>query len=230
MPNVSDQIPRTQDVAKTTDSPERLSASVLLALLVIMFYFVDGFVPTVKANEGGAAKSPCLTSQRMPIADKAAASGLMSAESPWERKMTVPSGAIMSPPIKGRLIRVSNPIPSKNSAASFASCAFSGSLCWPFTITFKSPGSFAASFSFPQSSLEMRRGFWAASSLATRSLAVCKRVSASRSEASVKANLADLSASLAACRRLDSCRTSSVPMADSIPTAVAAIASHPIHH
>lgn len=30
--NVSDQIPRTQDVANTTDSPERLSASVLFAL------------------------------------------------------------------------------------------------------------------------------------------------------------------------------------------------------
>lgn len=29
--NVSDQIPRTQDVANTTDSPERLSASVLFA-------------------------------------------------------------------------------------------------------------------------------------------------------------------------------------------------------
>lgn len=30
--NVSDQIPRTQDAANTTDSPERLSASVLFAL------------------------------------------------------------------------------------------------------------------------------------------------------------------------------------------------------
>lgn len=34
--NVSDQIPRTQDVANTTDSPERLSASVLFGPFVVV--------------------------------------------------------------------------------------------------------------------------------------------------------------------------------------------------
>jgi hypothetical protein len=39
-PNVSDQIPRTQAVANTTDSPERLSASVLFVLGGLFRMFV----------------------------------------------------------------------------------------------------------------------------------------------------------------------------------------------